>query len=92
MSLANMVPKCKNRRKKGRHGGSGPGHTAVDPLQKLGDYSGHTGLGSLLGRPPGSIVPESFEDPGEREVGSEAVHSPEDEVANQVDNTLSLHL
>jgi hypothetical protein len=72
--------------------GSGPGYATVDPLQKLGDYLCHSGLSSLLSCPPDNIISESLKDPGKREVGGEAMHSREDEVANQVDNALSFCL
>jgi hypothetical protein len=78
--------------KERRPGGSGPRHAAVNPLQKMGDYLSHNSLSSLLSCPPGSVVTESLEGPGEQEVGGEAVHAREDEVANQVDNTLSFCL
>jgi hypothetical protein len=61
--------------------GLGP-QAAVDLLQKLGDYLGHYGLGSLFSCPPGSIVAKYLKDLGKREVGSETLHARKDEVAN----------
>jgi hypothetical protein len=40
---------------KERPGGSSPGHSAVNLLQNLGDYPGHSSLSSLL--PPAASSP-----------------------------------
>jgi hypothetical protein len=63
-----------------------------NPLPHLSNYPSHYGSGSFLSYPPGHVITESIKDSCEREVGGKAVHTRKDEIANQVENVLSLRL